>query len=100
MLAVGDGALEFWKALREVFPDTREQRCWFHVQGNDSPLPKSAHAGAKAALAEDLRRRGQGPRGRGGLRVRRGSVPSGKAAVKITDHLNGLLAFYAYHTEH
>ena len=27
VLAVGDGALAFWKALREVFPDTREQRC-------------------------------------------------------------------------
>jgi transposase-like protein len=30
VLAVGDGALGFWKALREVFPDTREQRCWWH----------------------------------------------------------------------
>jgi len=30
VLAVGDGALGFWAALREVFPDTREQRCWFH----------------------------------------------------------------------
>ena len=33
VLAVGDGALGFWKALRGVFPDTREQRWWFHVQG-------------------------------------------------------------------
>jgi hypothetical protein len=30
VLAVGDGALGFWGALREVFPDIREQRCWFH----------------------------------------------------------------------
>ena len=30
VLAIGDGALGFWAALREVFPDTREQRCWFH----------------------------------------------------------------------
>jgi putative transposase len=30
VLAVGDGALGFWKALREVFPESREQRCWFH----------------------------------------------------------------------
>lgn len=29
VLAVGDGALGFWAALRELFPDTREQRCWF-----------------------------------------------------------------------
>ena len=34
VLAVGDGALGFWKAVREVFPETREQRCWFHVQAN------------------------------------------------------------------
>jgi transposase-like protein len=51
--AVGDGALGFWGALREVFPDTREQRCWFHKIGNVlSALPKSAHPGAKKALAE------------------------------------------------
>jgi transposase-like protein len=30
VLAVGDGALGFWKALRDVFPTTREQRCWWH----------------------------------------------------------------------
>jgi transposase-like protein len=30
VLAVGDGALGFWGALREVFPQAREQRCWFH----------------------------------------------------------------------
>src|SRR6266567_82869 len=51
VLAVGDGALGFWKALREVFPETREQRCWFHVQANVlAALPKSAHPGAKKAL--------------------------------------------------
>ncbi len=53
VLAVGDGALRFWKALREVFPETKEQRCWFHVVGNVlAALPKSAQRGAKAALAE------------------------------------------------
>jgi putative transposase len=53
VLAVGDGALGFWKAVRDVFPETKEQRCWFHVQGNVlAALPKSAHPGAKAALAE------------------------------------------------
>jgi putative transposase len=30
-LAVGDGALGFWAALREVFPETKEQRCWFDL---------------------------------------------------------------------
>src|SRR4051794_3215337 len=53
VLAVGDGALGFWAALGEVFPATRAQRCWFHKTGNVlAALPKSAHRGAKKALAE------------------------------------------------
>ena len=53
VLAIGDGALGFWGALREVFPQTREQRCWFHKIANVlAALPKSAHPGAKKALAE------------------------------------------------
>ena len=53
VLAVGDGALGFWGALREAFPDTREQRCWFHKISNVlAALPNSAHRGAKKALAE------------------------------------------------
>ena len=60
VLAIGDGALGFWGALREVFPDTCEQRCWFHKIANVlAALPKSAHPGAKKALAEILERRGQ-----------------------------------------
>lgn len=52
-LAIGDGALGFWAAVREVFPDTSEQRCWFHKIANVlNALPKSAQPGAKAALAE------------------------------------------------
>ena len=34
VLAVGDGALGFWKAVRDVFPETAEQRCWWHKIGN------------------------------------------------------------------
>jgi transposase-like protein len=53
VLAVGDGALGFWKALRDVFADTKEQRCWWHKIGNVlAALPKSAHKDAKGALAE------------------------------------------------
>jgi Transposase, Mutator family len=44
---------EEWGALREVFGETREQRCWFHKTANVlAALPKSAHPGAKKALAE------------------------------------------------
>lgn len=39
--------------MREVFPATREQRCWFHKIGDvPAALPKSAHPGVKKALAE------------------------------------------------
>jgi transposase-like protein len=52
VLAAGDGALGFWGALREVFPEAREQRCWFHKSANVlAALPRSAHPGAKKALA-------------------------------------------------
>src|SRR5499433_3288174 len=53
VLAVGDGALGFWNGLREVFPQAREGRRWFHKTANVlAALPKSAHPGAKKALAE------------------------------------------------
>ena len=53
VLAVGDGALGFWGVLREVFPEALEGRCWFHKTANVlATLPKSAHPGAKKALAE------------------------------------------------
>jgi len=50
-LATGDGALGFWKALRQVFPATREQRCWVHKTANvlDS-LPKRLQPEAKEKL--------------------------------------------------
>lgn len=50
-LAVGDGALGFWKALAEVYPDTRAQRCWVHKTANAmNKLPKSLQSKAKAQL--------------------------------------------------
>ena len=53
VLAVGDGPLGFWKALAEVFPDTREQRCWVHKSANVlDAMPKSAQPGAKKAIQD------------------------------------------------
>ncbi|MGQ4406708.1 IS256 family transposase [Streptomyces hayashii] len=53
VLAVGDGALGFWKALGEVFPDTREQRCWVHETANVlDALPKSAQPAAERAIQD------------------------------------------------
>lgn len=52
-LAIGDGALGFWAALREVFPSTREQRCWVHKTANVlNKMPKSVQPKAKADLHE------------------------------------------------
>ena len=52
-LAVADGALGFWKALGEVWPTTREQRCWVHKTANVlNRLPKSLHGKAKRALQQ------------------------------------------------
>jgi transposase-like protein len=52
-LAVADGALGFWKALGEVWPATREQRCWVHKTANVlNKLPKNLHSKAKRALQE------------------------------------------------
>ncbi len=52
-LAVGDGALGFWKALREVYGETREQRCWVHKTGNVlNKLPKGLQKKAKSHLQD------------------------------------------------
>jgi transposase-like protein len=47
-LAIGDGALGFWKAVRQVWPEVKEQRCWVHKTANVlDKLPKSAQPKAK-----------------------------------------------------
>jgi transposase-like protein len=52
-VATGDGALGFWAALREVYPQTREQRCWVHKMVNIlDKMPKSIHEKAKAMLQD------------------------------------------------
>ncbi len=50
-LATGDGALGFWKAIAQVFPKTREQRCWVHKTANVlDKLPKRLQPEAKEKL--------------------------------------------------
>jgi putative transposase len=102
VLAVGDGALGFWKAVREVFPQTREQRCWFHKIANVlNALPKSAQPGAKKALAEIYAAQ---DKTHAAAAARSFAAEYGvkwpKAAAKITDDLDVLLGFYDYPAEH
>jgi transposase-like protein len=102
VLAAGDGALGFWGALREVFPGTKEQRCWFHKIANVlAALPKSAHPGAKKALAEIWNAEDR----QHALAAEKAfsaayAAKFPKAAAKITDDLDQLLAFYDYPAEH
>jgi len=102
VLAVGDGALGFWAALREVFPATAEQRCWFHKTGNVlSAMPKSAHPGAKKALAEIWGAQdGDHARAAADRFADLYGAKFGKAVAKVSDDLDQLLAFYAYPAEH
>ncbi len=101
-LAVGDGALGFWSALRDVFPTTKEQRCWFHKIGNVlAALPKSAHPGAKRALAEiwNAEDRDHARRAVAAFKLAYGAKFP-KAVAKITDDVDVLLAFYDFPAEH
>ena len=102
VLAVGDGALGFWGALREVFPQTREQRCWFHKIANVlGALPKSAHPGAKKALAEiwNAEDKNHARTAAKDFEAAYGAKFP-KAVAKITDDLEELLAVYDYPAEH
>ena len=102
VLAAGDGALGFWAALRDVFPETKEQRCWFHKIANVlNALPKSAQPGAKAALAEIWQAQDKDHALKA---VKAFEAAYGakwpKATAKITDDVDVLLAFYDYPAEH
>jgi putative transposase len=102
VLAVGDGALGFWKAIRDVFPETREQRCWWHKIGNVlAALPKSAHPGAKKALAEiyNAENKEHATTAAKAFDAAYG-VKWPKAVAKVTDDLDVLLAFYDFPAEH
>lgn len=66
-IAVGDGALGFWKALDEAFPSTRPQRCWVHKTANI--LAKSVQSNAHRDLAKSgCRPTGEGEVRHGGVR--------------------------------
>jgi putative transposase len=102
VVMVGDGALGLWRALREVFPATREQKCWVHkVRNVLGALPKSVHAGARKALneiilAEDLEH------ARAAIEAFASDygVKWPKAVAKVTGDQDALLTFFDYPAEH
>src|ERR671913_14066 len=101
-LATGDGALGFWKALEEVFPATRHQRCWVHKTSNVlNKLPRSVQPAAKA----DLREIWQAPdRATAEAAIaafaEKYAAKYGKAVACLAKDRDALLAFYDFPAEH
>jgi putative transposase len=93
-LAVADGALGFWKAVEEVWPQTRGQRCWVHKTANIlNKLPKSQQSKAKRALQEIGCARGRStPWSRPGALNTRGRC--------LSKDRDALLVFYDFPAEH
>jgi transposase-like protein len=101
-LAVADGALGFWKALGEVWPTTREQRCWVHKTANVlNKLPKSLHAKAKRALQQVwMAETKKDALVAFDVFVDAYGVKYEKAAECLTKDRDVLLAFYDFPAEH
>jgi transposase-like protein len=101
-LAVGDGALGFWGALRDVFPETRTQRDWVHKTMNvlDS-IPKSVHRRAKGAIHEITEAENK-QEARKAIEVFAAEfgVKWPKAVEKISSEKEVLLTFYDYPARH
>jgi putative transposase len=101
VLAVGDGALGFWGALRDVFPTTREQRCWVHVTANTlDALPKRLHGDAKEALKAIYSAESRTAALKAVKRFADEFAAFPKATKKITGQLDVLLAFFDFPLEH
>jgi putative transposase len=102
VVAVGDGALGLWAALRNVFPTTRQQRDWVHkVASVLGCLPTAVQAGARTALAEirDAPDRDHAVRAIEAF-ARDYGTKWPKAVAKITDDAEELLCFFDFPAEH
>jgi len=101
-LAIGDGALGFWKALDEVFPDTRRQRCWVHKTANVlNKLPKSLQKAAKDDLHAIWMAEGRADAeaAMGTFEAKYGAKYP-QAVACLTKDREDLLAFYDFPAEH
>jgi len=102
VLAIGDGALGFWAAVREVWPETAEQRCWVHRIVNVlDKLPKSLQPRAKQALHAMLY---AATRTACEREIRRFTAEYGvkypKAVAALTTDQERLLTLFDYPAEH
>ena len=101
-LAIGDGALGFWTALREVFATTQEQRCWLHKTMNVlNALPKSVQPKAKAHLHDIWQAETRADATAAfGFFVDAYGAKWDKAVAKLVKDRDALLTFYDYPAEH
>ena len=101
-LAVGDGALGFWKALDEVFPGTRHQRCWFHKVANVlNHFPKSM----QPAVTADLRDISNAETRAAALAAiaifkEKYATKYERAVTCLTKDIEAMLAFFDFPAEH
>jgi putative transposase len=101
-LAIGDGALGFWKALRKTWPDVAEQRCWVHKTANVlNQLPKSMQPKVKAELQNiwmaETREAAHAAFDR---TLKRFDAKYPKAMERLRKDREALLAFYDFPAEH
>ena len=101
-LAIGDGALGFWNAMRKSYPSCRHQRCWVHKTANVlNKLPKSMQPKVKAALHEiwmaETREKAHAAFSR---TIKSFCAKYPKAMKCLTDSKEELLAFYDFPAEH
>jgi len=101
-LAVGDGALGFWAALRKIFPETNEQRCWVHKTANVlNSLPKSVQPKAKGDLHEIWQAETRETAGRAFDHfLEKYSAKYAKACDCLKKDRDVLLTFYDFPAEH
>lgn len=101
-LAVGDGALGFWKALPQVWPSTRKQRCWCHKTANVlNKLPKGEQPRAKEALQQIWMAATRADAHRAfDLFVKTYEAKFPKAVACLVKDKDELLAFYDFPAEH
>ena len=101
-LAVGDGALGFWKALAQVYGKCRRQRCWVHKTANVlNKLPKSAQKRAKAQLQEIWMTQTRSDAEKAfDFFVEAYQAKYPKAAECLAKDREDLLAFYDFPAEH
>jgi len=101
-LAIGDGALGFWAALHDVFPETKEQRCWVHKNANVlDKLPKRVQPRAKDMLHEIM----YAPDRQSALEdierfKQQFEAKYPKAVESLTKNQDQLLTFFAFPAEH